>query len=64
MGADLWTVFQQPDQRRDATMQAVRTDDRPEAGAENCWMAPCSSHGLLTANCMGLTILTSHMSQS
>ena len=24
MGADLWTVFQQPDQRRDATMQAVR----------------------------------------
>ena len=24
VGADLWTVFQQPDQRRDATMQAVR----------------------------------------
>lgn len=24
MGSDLWAVFQQPDRRREATMQAVR----------------------------------------
>ncbi len=24
MGSDLWTVFQQPDKRQEATMQAVR----------------------------------------
>jgi PAS domain-containing protein len=36
VGADLWTVFQQPDQRRDATMQAVRkmVDQKQEFALE------------------------------
>jgi hypothetical protein len=53
VGADLWTVFQQPDQRRDATMQAVRkmVDQKQVRVLLD---GTCSSHGRYT-NCMGLS---------